>query len=96
MRELNSRRKLGARQVVCLRTRAVAKRFEGSRRDYYDEERLRAIAEIRKGLPDILTYGTEDDFVELVKKWRKEISPDELTDWIKLFRASVREKRGLD
>jgi len=39
-----------------------------SKRDYYDEERLRAIAEIRKALPDILEYGTEDDFVELVKK----------------------------
>jgi len=68
----------------------------GAKRDYYDQERLKAIAEIRKALPDILEYGTEEDFVELVKKWRKEISADELTDWIKLFRASVREKRGLD
>jgi hypothetical protein len=68
----------------------------GPKRDYYDEERLHAIAEIRRALPDILEYGTEDDFVELVKKWRKNISADELRDWIKLFRASVREKRGLD
>ncbi len=68
----------------------------GSKRDYYDEEKLRAIAEICKGLPDILEYGTEDDFVELVKKWRKGIAPEDLADWIKLFRASVREKRGLD
>lgn len=72
------------------------KRFERPKRGYYDEERLKAIAEIRKALPDILEYGTEEDFVELVKKWRKEISAEELTDWIKLFRASVREKRGLD
>jgi hypothetical protein len=68
----------------------------GGTRDYYDEERLRAIAEIRKALPDLLEYGTEDDFVELIKKWRKDITSEELTDWIRLFRASVREKRGLD
>lgn len=67
-----------------------------TRRDYYDEERLKAIAEIRRALPEILEYGTEDDFVELIKKWRKEVTPAELTEWIKLFRASVREKRGLD
>ncbi len=68
----------------------------GGRRDYYDEERLRAIAEIRRGLPDILEYGTEADFVELVKKWLKDITPEDLKEWIMLFRAAVREKRGLD
>jgi hypothetical protein len=65
----------------------MTKRGGGSKRDYYDEERLRAIAEIRRALPDILEYGTEDDFVELVKKWRKDIAPEDLADWIKLFRA---------
>jgi hypothetical protein len=74
----------------------VTKQLGPRRRDYYDEERLRAIAEIRRALPDILEYGTENDFVELVKKWRKDIPADELRDWIRLFRASVREKRGLD
>jgi len=65
-------------------------------RDYYDEERLKAIAEIRRALPEILEYGTEDDFVQLVKQWRKNVTPEELADWIRLFRACVREKRGLD
>lgn len=65
-------------------------------RDYYDEERLKAIAEIRRALPEILEYGTEDDFVALIKKWRRDATPEELADWIRLFRASVREKRGLD
>ena len=68
----------------------------GGRRDYYDEERLRAIAEIRRGLPDILEYGNETDFVELVKKWLKDIPAEDLKEWIMLFRAAVREKRGLD
>jgi len=73
----------------------MSKRF-GGRRDYYDEERLKAIAENRHGLPDILEYGTEEDFVELVKKWLKDITPEDLKEWITLFRAAVREKRGLD
>ena len=73
----------------------MTKRF-GGRRDYYDQERLKAIAEIRRGLPDILEYGSEGDFVELVKKWIKDITPEDLTEWITLFRAAVRETRGLD
>lgn len=73
----------------------MTKRYSG-KRDYYDEERLKAIAEIRRGLSDILEYGTEEDFVELVKKWLKDIAPEDLKEWITLFRAAVREKRGLD
>ena len=57
---------------------------------------MKAIAEIRRALPEILEYGTEDDFVALIKKWRSDATPEELADWIRLFRASVREKRGLD
>jgi len=74
----------------------MAKRSDPAKRDYYDQERLKAIAEICRILPEILEYGTEDDFVQLVKKWRKNVAPEELTDWVRLFRASVREKRGLD
>jgi len=44
----------------------MRKRPRTGKREYYDEERLKAIAEIRRGLPEILEYGTEDDFVELV------------------------------
>ncbi len=73
----------------------MTKRY-GGKRDYYDEERLKAIAEIRRGLPDILEYGTEEDFVELVKKWLKDITAEDLKEWIMLFRDAVREKRGLD
>jgi len=71
----------------------MTKRFTGR---LYDQERLKAIAEIRRGLPDILEYGSEEDFLELVKKWIKDITPEDLTEWITLFRAAVREKRGLD
>jgi hypothetical protein len=81
--------------VIAERNRHVTKRGSG-KRDYYDEERLKAIAEIRRALPDLLEYGTEDDFVQLVKQWRKNVTPEELANWIRLFRASVREKRGLD
>ncbi len=74
----------------------MAKQHWRPKPDYYDEDRLKAIAEIRRGLPDILEYGTEEDFVELVKKWLKDITPGDLKEWIMLFRAAVREKRGLD
>ncbi len=73
----------------------MTRRYSG-RREYYDEERLKAIAEIRRGLPDILEYGTEEDFVELVKKWLKDITPEDMKEWVMLFRDAVREKRGLD
>ena len=73
----------------------MAKGYWHPKPHYYDEERLKAIAEIRRGLPDILEYGTEEDFVELVKKWLKNITPEDLKEWITLFRAAVREKRGL-
>jgi len=74
----------------------MAKRYWRPKPDYNDEERLKAIAEIRRGLPDILEYGTEEDFVQLVKKWLKDITPKDLREWITLFRAAVREKRGID
>ena len=47
-------------------------------------------------MPDIREYGTEADFVELVKKWLKDIAAEDLKEWVTLFRAAVREKRGLD
>ena len=74
----------------------MAKQYWRPKPDYYDEDRLKAIAEIRRGLPDILEYGTEEDFVELVKKWINDITPEDLKEWIMLFRAAVREKRGRD
>jgi hypothetical protein len=66
-------------------------------RDYYDKEKLRKKRETLALLKDILEHtASEDDFVQAVKGVNPEISPDELIELIKLFRAFVREKRGLD
>lgn len=66
-------------------------------RDYYDKEKLRKKRETLALLKDILEHtASEDDFVQAVKGVNPEISPDELVELIKLFRAFVREKRGLD
>jgi hypothetical protein len=43
---------------------------------------------------DLITeYLDEDSFVEAVKKFNP--TPDELKEWVRLFREIVREKRGL-
>jgi hypothetical protein len=66
-------------------------------RDYYDKEKLGKKRETLALLKDILEHtASEDDFVQAVKAVNPEISPDELIELIKLFRAFVREKRGLD
>ena len=47
----------------------MAKRYGRPNTDYLDEKRIKAIEEIRRGLPTIVEYGTEDDFVRLIKQW---------------------------
>ena len=64
-------------------------------RDYYEKEKLRKKRETLALLRDILEHtASEDDFVQAVKGVNP--APDELIELIKLFRAFVREKRGLE
>jgi len=66
-------------------------------RDYYDKEKLRKKRETLAILQDILEHtASEEDFVQAVKGVNPKVSPEELIELIKLFRAFVREKRGLD
>ena len=74
----------------------MGKRSGGRSRSHINKDKARLQREAREKLAEILEYGTEEDFVEAVKAWKPEIQPKELQDWIMLFRASVREKRGLD
>ena len=73
----------------------MAKRPGPQSRTYIDENKARVQREAKEKLSEILVYGTETDFVAAVKAWKKDIHPEELQEWIKLFRACVREKRGL-
>jgi len=43
----------------------------------------------------IVEYLGEDDFVSAVKGYNPDVTKDELREWVMLFRAAVREKRGL-
>ena len=43
----------------------------------------------------IAEYLGEDDFVSAVKAYKPDVAKDELQEWVMLFRAAVREKRGL-
>jgi len=43
----------------------------------------------------IAEYLGEDDFVLAVKGYKPDVTKDELREWVMLFRAAVREKRGL-
>jgi hypothetical protein len=43
----------------------------------------------------IAEYLGEDDFVSAVKGYKPDVTKEELQEWVMLFRAAVREKRGL-
>jgi len=62
-------------------------------------DQQRAAERRRKEFADklelIAEYLGEDDFVTAVKAYKLDIKKDELQEWIMLFRAAVREKRGL-
>jgi len=61
---------------------------------YYDEYRRQAIAEIGARLPTLVENRDEEEYVQLLKKWFPEMTPEELIDRIKRFRDAVKEKHG--
>lgn len=60
-----------------------------------DSKKLRYQREAEEQVPDFLELGDEEAFVAAVKRWKKDISPEELQQFILLFRDAMREKRGL-
>jgi len=58
-------------------------------------ERERRRREFAKKLELIAEYLGEDDFVSAVKGYKPDVTKEELQEWVMLFRAAVREKRGL-
>jgi len=56
---------------------------------------VRRSRQFQQDMRDILEYGSEEDFVVLVKKEKPEIGKEELQLLIKQFHAYAREKRGL-
>jgi hypothetical protein len=64
-------------------------------KDHIDREKLRIARNASAKIPDLLEYGSEEDFVAAVKVWKPNIAPAELKELILLFREMHREKRGL-
>ena len=60
-----------------------------------DTQELRRRREREEHLADIVSYGTEDDFVAAAKAYNPGIGKEELRELIMQFRAAVRETRGL-
>jgi hypothetical protein len=62
--------------------------------DYYDEHRRQAIAEIAARLPTLVENHDEEGYVQVLKKWFPDMTPEELVGRIKRFRDAVKEKHG--
>jgi hypothetical protein len=73
----------------------MARRWKPPKEDRIDADAVRREEEFRQDLADILEYGTEDDFVAMLKIRKPGIGQEELRMLIMQFRGYVREKRGL-
>jgi hypothetical protein len=70
-------------------------RWKPRKEDRTDAEAVRCEREFQQDLSDILEYGTEDDFVAMLKIRKPDIGNEELRTLIMQFRVYVLEKRGL-
>jgi hypothetical protein len=73
----------------------MPRRWKPSKEDRADLEAIRREREFQQDLADVLEYGTEDDFVVVLKAYKPDIGKDELKSAIMQFRVFAREKRGL-
>lgn len=60
-----------------------------------DADALRRKKELAEKLPLLLENGSEEEFVAEVKRFKPDVSKEELKAWITRFHAVRREKRGL-
>ena len=62
---------------------------------YIDANKVRIQREARDKIRDLLDYGSEEDFIQALKSWKKDMLPEELAEFVNLYRAARIEKRGL-
>jgi hypothetical protein len=60
-----------------------------------DAEAVRRKKELAEKLAFAVEFGTEEEFVAAVKKFKPDVEKDDLKAWIMRFRDARREKRGL-
>jgi len=63
--------------------------------DRTDAEAVRRKRELAEKLAFAVDYGTVDEFVAAVKKFKPDVGKEELKTWIMQFHDARRAKRGL-
>jgi hypothetical protein len=63
--------------------------------DRTDASAIRRKKELAEKLAFAVEYGTEEEFVAAVKKFKPDVGKEELKAWIMRFHGARREKRGL-
>ena len=73
----------------------MAGRWKPPKDDRIDADTVRRKKELAERLAFAVEYGTEEEFVAAVKKFKPDVGKEELKTWIMRFHAARREKRGL-
>lgn len=73
----------------------MAHGWKPPKEDRTDAEALRRKKELAEKLAFAVDYGTEDEFVTAVKKFKPDVGKEELKAWIMRFHDARRAKRGL-
>jgi undecaprenyl pyrophosphate synthase len=73
----------------------MPRRWKPPKEDRTDDEAVRRKRELAEKLAFAVEYGTEEEFVVAVKKFKPDVEKEELKAWIMRFRDARREKRGL-
>ena len=73
----------------------MPRRWKPPKGERTDVELLRRKKELAEKLAFAVEYGTEDEFVAAVKKFKPDVGKEELKTWIMRFHDARRAKRGL-
>lgn len=73
----------------------MPRRWKPPKEGRTDSEVIRRKRDLAERLAFAVEYGTEDEFVADVKKFKPDVGKEELKAWIMLFHAARREQRGL-
>ena len=69
----------------------MAKQWKPPREQRTDAEAARRKRELAEKLADAVEYGSEEDFVAAVKKFKPDVGNEELKVWIMRFHDARRE-----
>jgi hypothetical protein len=73
----------------------MAGRWKPPKEQRTDADVVRRKKELAEKLAFAVEYGTEEEFVAAVKKFKPDVGKENLKAWIMRFHDARREKRGL-